>query len=603
MVISRTDALPMWQGAPQAVAKQSTPANLASSSGTLAFLRGRGLVQAECDCGTACCTLPVQPNGPLPALAGWRSPEVQGAGDATPPSRHGAVGFGALPREPVVTFVGVWRSPGTGSTETVSAGAAGPFGVGDFGEVPDTTAWLPSAPGVSRSAPSAPSAVGDWASSATGAAFGIGDLGNAPDSASADPRLPVQRAAGGRGPGRPRAEQRSRTAGHPAANVDAPTVYVDGVIVSGGDDPWVEEPWPFINIGGPNSPNPPDPRGPSDGEHPQLPHGVSTQGLTPGACPVGDRFHVAGSGATVVSADLFFGPGSTVGIADSTAQWTTDDVTLGDTTYLAGSTLRLYVFVSGYGEASLLSADEGETFVVEANPADTTASQLFSGGELVGQAESFLEDDGTGTITIWMYGSQNTGTLGYATSTDGGRTFGAFASTGVSSGEGLITGLSVVQLADGSYRGYYGIEPATVSGSPIGKIYAATSTNLASWTYEGQVMGPGMPAGRISDYCAQPFALHRAGSRVTLFYYRPLVEAGPDDTTQIWYSTSADGLTFTAECQLQDDEGQVLPNAPAGPTIVRLPDGSLVLFADSSVVDMGNPNAAHFINRYVIERG
>ncbi len=433
-------------------------------------------------------------------------------------------------------FVSVWRSRDTplsgGTAETASAGGVGSFGIGDFGEAADTGGWRQSAPGVSRSAPSA---TGDIAWTGPPAAFGVGDLGNTPDSGG-DPPPP--------GPPPPPGGGLSGFFGIDFCSdddqFDARAFGADG----GG--------WPVVTW---------------------------------------TNFE----GVWTSTEDQPEGTNHDHAIADTTAQRTSQAAVgwqslFGGTAYDSGS-LRLYVSAktpaqtgsadpSGNtergSEYSLLSTN-GVDFQLEA----TVLWWIFlptprlSDGE--GQAESYLDEDGT----IWMYyntnGSDGDGVY-VKTSTDG-VSFGTESSTGLNEstvGKAGLTGLSVVstrRLAIGNraYRGYFNNEVG--AGQSDGTIFAATSESLETWSLQpeggsvgskGEVIGPNSQ-GSLTDPSRQPFALKRNDpfhpSCVTLFYYKMPADG---HGTRIWYSTAPDGVTFTQETELD------LGVDAAGPTLVNV---------------------------------
>ena len=137
-----------------------------------------------------------------------------------------------------------------------------------------------------------------------------------------------------------------------------------------------------------------------------------------------------------------------------------------------------------------------------------------------------------------------------------------------------VGGLSVIQLPDGTYRGYFSNlgEPGVPPSETTTQIKSAVSPDLLEWTVEDGVrIGDGAPT--LTDKSRQPFALRRADTCVTLFYYQ--VATPP---TKIYYATSTDGLTFDSQGRLEI-EGYDGPEA--GPNIQRLSDGSYIMFFDA----------------------
>jgi hypothetical protein len=137
-----------------------------------------------------------------------------------------------------------------------------------------------------------------------------------------------------------------------------------------------------------------------------------------------------------------------------------------------------------------------------------------------------------------------------------------------------VGGMSVIQLPDGTYRGYFsnlGV-PGVPPGEATTQIKSAVSSDLLDWTVEDGVrIGEGSTT--LPDKSRQPFALKRAGQCVTLFYYQ--IGSLP---TKIHYATSTDGLTFESDYEL-GIEGY--NNSEAGPNIQRLSDGSYIMYFDA----------------------
>lgn len=347
-------------------------------------------------------------------------------------------------------------------------------------------------------------------------------------------------------------------------------------------------------------------------------------------------------------------------IADTTAQRTTKTAygrrsPFGPvTTYPAGS-IRLYVNArtpaGGYhdvsvvvdgvpttvsqelgSEYSLLSVD-GINFEMEMDSAFASRPQLrLDAGQ--GQAESYMADDGT----LWMYYAYNANLpaspgpdvgpdIGARTSTDG-VSFAAGVTTQLGANRtdtgdtALLTGLSVVNTGvttHAVYRGYFGDEGPVATGN----VFAARSTNLQAWTLQnnfgfptvgphGEVIGPNSLSD-IRGMCRQPFALKRndpsSPGCVTLFYYR--TTPPPEDaSSEVWYSTSLDGVTFYKERKLDLGGGSPNPHNTmvAGPTLLdslTTSAGLPVYFLYTDSADAGsttNPTGNHITQVHQVSK-
>ena len=133
---------------------------------------------------------------------------------------------------------------------------------------------------------------------------------------------------------------------------------------------------------------------------------------------------------------------------------------------------------------------------------------------------------------------------------------------------GAVSGVTVIQLADGRYRMYFGDLPLA-GGSPGGHwIKSAVSIDQLIWTVEeGVRLGAGAPA--LTDSAEHPFALANPDGTMTL-YYGKFTGPGSASAEGVYESTSADGLTFDTETY-----DIVFGNDPDA---LRLADGSLVVY-------------------------
>lgn len=317
--------------------------------------------------------------------------------------------------------------------------------------------------------------------------------------------------------------------------------------------------------------------------------------------------------------------GTGAAIADTTVQRTTEAAygrssPFGSvTTYPIGS-LRLYLSARTDNltadEHTLLSTN-GIDFEMEVGAVDGRFPFVehrpgLPLGTGVGQAESYVDHNGT----VWMY--YNGGDGIWVKTSPNGFDFGAAQFTGLDEatvGWRGLTGLSVVKIGPGSYRGYFGNE-LNVADSDAA-VFAATSSDRLIWTPEpsggnvgpnGEVIGKGSNSGPLADRGArQPFALKRNDPShpacVTLFYHRPPADARG---TRVFYSTALDGVTFGAEFALvltAPDPSQGF----AGPTLVNVNGLSgWVEGADPPIyllyVDTGDAVTGFFTAVYTLQR-
>lgn len=311
-------------------------------------------------------------------------------------------------------------------------------------------------------------------------------------------------------------------------------------------------------------------------------------------------------------------------ISDTTAQRTTEPAygrssPFGRvTTYPIGS-LRMYLSAQTTGladEYTLLSTN-GIDFELEVGAVDGRFPFVehrpgLPLGTAAGQAESYIDHGGT----VWMY--YNGGDGIYVKTSPDGLEFGAAQLTGLdtaTTGWPGLTGLSVVKIGPGSYRGYFGNELYVADNDAA--VFAATSSDKLSWTPEpsggnvgpnGEVIGKGSNSGPLADLGArQPFALKRNDPShpacVTLFYYRPPADG---HGTRLFYSTALDGVTFGAEFALVLTAPDVSQGF-AGPTLVNVNGLSgWVEDADPPIyllyVDTGNEVTGFFTAAYSLQR-
>lgn len=270
------------------------------------------------------------------------------------------------------------------------------------------------------------------------------------------------------------------------------------------------------------------------------------------SCSTSDQFTMTDLG-TVIDADLV---GIEVGetIADSSG------ILLDD------GTIRKYFFANGQGIRSATTTD-GTTFTMEDDivieEGSASHQKVFELGD--GSIRLFTGVDSEGGIISYL--------------ADDGLTFEQEDGVRISSddtGIDMMSHLSVVEMSDGTYRGYFSHLP-TPGVAPMDdtrQIFTATSTDMLTWTLSTTPILGGDDSD-IEGPVEQPFALKRSDDCVTLFYYK----AAATGDNKLYYSTSTDGVTFETEFE-SDIDGN-------GPDIIVDADGTAYLYYDTGDADSG----------------
>lgn len=245
--------------------------------------------------------------------------------------------------------------------------------------------------------------------------------------------------------------------------------------------------------------------------------------------------------------------------------------------------VRLFFTNARAGIGSAISVD-GITFSYEGTR--VSAPEAMNQGARLGPLRVHRLPDGRVRMFV---GSSETGVQSFVSSDEG-------QSFTIEQGERItqeaadmlaIQKLSIIPLPDGRWRGYFGPAPQhgapgsnpSSGGPPDHWLRSAISTDLLEWGVEpGVLIGPGAP--HLTTSVREVFPLLRDEGCVTLFYQlnKPQ-DAGIHDfsgVAVVGYSTSTDGLTFK--------EQYVLINVrdPAGPDVLRLPDGTYLMYHDST---------------------
>ncbi len=253
---------------------------------------------------------------------------------------------------------------------------------------------------------------------------------------------------------------------------------------------------------------------------------------------------------------------------------------------LADGRVRLFFTNAGSGIGSAISND-GVTFAYEG--IRISGRDAREQGAPLGPSRIFRLPDGRVRLYV---GSSESGVSSFISSDDG-VTFALETGERITQAQAqmdAIQKLSIVALAGGVYRGYFGPAPqskqdmasANQSGPPDHWLRSATSSDLLQWDVEpGVLIGPG--AAILTASAREVDPVLRNDGCLTLFYQlnKPQ-DAGITDfegVAVVGYSTSNDGLSFTEQFPL------ITTRDPAGPDVLTMPDGSWLFYHDSTDPD------------------
>jgi hypothetical protein len=128
-----------------------------------------------------------------------------------------------------------------------------------------------------------------------------------------------------------------------------------------------------------------------------------------------------------------------------------------------------------------------------------------------------------------------------------------------------LSGGSLVELDDGTYRMYFSDLPKPGEGVKDHQVFSATSSDMLTWTAESGVrVGSGSGIDMSAEH---PFVIKQSDGTFRMFYYR-------NNPTGLWTATSTDGLTW------EDEESTGITEKTEGndPDVVILPDGRWRLY-------------------------
>lgn len=128
-----------------------------------------------------------------------------------------------------------------------------------------------------------------------------------------------------------------------------------------------------------------------------------------------------------------------------------------------------------------------------------------------------------------------------------------------------LSGGSLVELDDGTYRMYFSDLPKPGEGVKNHQVFSATSSDMLTWTAESEVrVGSGSGIDMSAEH---PFVIKRSDGTFRMFYYR-------NNPTGLWTATSTDSLTWG------DPESTGITEKTEGndPDVVTLPDGRWRLY-------------------------
>src|SRR3972149_3054501 len=128
-----------------------------------------------------------------------------------------------------------------------------------------------------------------------------------------------------------------------------------------------------------------------------------------------------------------------------------------------------------------------------------------------------------------------------------------------------LSGGSLVELDDGTYRMYFSDLPKPGEGVKDHLVFSATSSDMLTWTAESGVRA-GTGSG-IDMSAEHPFVIKLSDGTFRMFYYR-------NNPTGLWTATSTDSLTWG------DPESTGITEKTEGndPDVVTLPDGRWRLY-------------------------
>ena len=128
-----------------------------------------------------------------------------------------------------------------------------------------------------------------------------------------------------------------------------------------------------------------------------------------------------------------------------------------------------------------------------------------------------------------------------------------------------LSGGSLVELGDGTYRMYFSDLPKPGERVKDHQIFSATSNDMLTWTAESGVrVGSGSGIDMSAEH---PFVIKRSDGTFRMFYYR-------NNPIGLWTSTSTDGLTW----ENQESTGITEKTEGNDPDVVTLPDGRWRLY-------------------------
>ena len=252
---------------------------------------------------------------------------------------------------------------------------------------------------------------------------------------------------------------------------------------------------------------------------------------------------------------------------------------------LADGRVRLFFTNAGAGIGSAIS-DEGLSFTYES--IRISGPEARNQGAQLGPLRVFRLPDGRVRLFV---GSSQSGVHSFI-SADEGETFTLEPDERITQAAAempAIQKLSIIPLPDGRWRSYFGPAPqhgpkgdtqgAQPSGPPDHWLRSAVSSDLFEWTVEPNTL-IGLGAPYLTASAREVFPLLRDDGCVTLFYQlnKPR-DAGITNftgVTVVGYATATDGLTFTKQFVLINERD------PAGPDILRLRDGSYLMYHDST---------------------
>lgn len=217
---------------------------------------------------------------------------------------------------------------------------------------------------------------------------------------------------------------------------------------------------------------------------------------------------------------------------------------------------RYRILISAGGDIRSMISSDGLSMTMESGVRIGQQTQIPDSVAIVRLSTVRVIKLDDGRWRLFGGGAPPNSNIYSAVSSDEGLTWTAEAGVRVPLGV-ASTGMSVVRLRDGRWRGYW----TTGTCSTCGSVFSATSTDMVNWTQDAGVrVGSGAT---ITGDAEHPKAIANADGSITLFYWG----SRTSQSVNTIVSTSADGLGFTTETPIAS------VGSCADPDVVRVGSG------------------------------